>query len=385
MHCKNASFSTVDSRSVCQILDTWQGDGASIGVLALMAESERDALPVLQQACRERKIPLCGAMFPALVTDSGFVTRGAWLLCLDQMPPGFLLPNLEPDAEAAAARIESAVMQLLPGEYARADRPTLYMVFDGMLPSIATILDRLYLRLADKVGYAGVNAGNERFQPMPCLFDAENVASDGVLGLLLPADTPFFLEHGYPAPRHFMLATSSEGNRIITIDWRPAFDVYKEIIAGEYGVALTRENFYHFSVHYPFGILRANGDVAVRFPVALCDDGSLQCIGEVPENGMLVLMQASSASSDRCIDRLVGNLRAGGRTLEERPLLTFVCAGRRMHLGDPAAAEELAELKRRSGASTLFGALSLGEIGAGESGYPMFHNAALVCAPWKSS
>ena len=44
---------------------------------------------------------------------------------------------------------------------------------------------------------------------------------------------------------------------------------------------------------------------------------------------------------------------------------------------------ELAALQTQTGAAALGGALSLGEIGSTSTwGYPMFHNATLVCTPW---
>ena len=55
-----------------------------------------------------------------------------------------------------------------------------------------------------------------------------------------------------------------------------------------------------------------------------------------------------------------------------------------MHLGS-AADTELATLQAGTRASTFGGALSLGEIGSTrQTGYPMFHNATLVCTPWKA-
>jgi hypothetical protein len=56
-----------------------------------------------------------------------------------------------------------------------------------------------------------------------------------------------------------------------------------------------------------------------------------------------------------------------------------------MHLGADAEGE-LHDLQAATGARTLAGALSLGEIGAtSRQGYPMFHNATLVCAAWPES
>ncbi|MEY2631835.1 MAG: hypothetical protein RIR00_489, partial [Pseudomonadota bacterium] len=233
---------------------------------------------------------------------------------------------------------------------------------------------------ADAVRYAGVNAGSETFQPMDCLFDSERCLRQGALALLLPPRR-VLLEHGYPTPGQVHSATSTVGNRIISIDWRPAFSVYQELIGSRFGVALTPENFYQYACHFPFGILRADGSVVIRIPVALTEDGSLFCVGEVPANAVLVLLQAPSAEQCDCVPRLS---RALGR-LDGQALLTFYCAGRRMHMGE-ACNREIAALQQETGAACLAGALTLGEIGTGcDWGYPLFHNATLVCLPWTTA
>jgi hypothetical protein len=183
------------------------------------------------------------------------------------------------------------------------------------------------------------------------------------------------MEHGFAAPEEMVAATSTEGNRIASIDWRPAFDVYRERVGAQYGVEITKENFYTYAVHFPFGIMRASGEVLVRIPVALEDDGSLFCVGEVPEHSVLTLLEAPKAEQREAVQALGRRMGSEGGEI-----LTFYCAGRRMHLTDAAPAE-LAALSEATGATGLFGALSLGEIGpCREGGYPLFHNACLLCA-----
>lgn len=366
-------------------LTDWGSRSAGSGVLALLPEAEKEHLPLLQDACRQRGVALAGAIFPALIEGRGFTTSGGWLLYFDQMPPHFLLPAINAEGGAAVQKLFAAARSGLQAYPSSGPKPTLFMVFDGMVPNIASILDGLYLELSNRVEYAGVNAGSETFQPMPCLFNESGVMGDGVLGLMLPGKMAPVLEHGFQQPEHAMSATSTDGNRIAMIDWRPAFDVYQEIIKAQYGIDLTRDNFYEYAVHFPVGILRANGDVVVRIPVALADDGSLFCVGEIPENSMLVLLQAPEAGAHGCITRLAENLRGIQGDLTGARLLTFYCAGRRMHLGADAE-KELAELHVATGVSEMAGALSLGEIGSTVRwGYPMFHNATLVCTPWKNA
>jgi hypothetical protein len=126
-------------------------------------------------------------------------------------------------------------------------KPTLFMIFDGMLPDIASILDELYLQLADQVFYGGVNAGSDSFQPIDCLFDQYQTLSHGVLCLLLPGSANPVLNHGYPTPTQCMTATATASNRIFQIDWKPAFAAYQDIVKQQFGAQLTRDNFYTFA------------------------------------------------------------------------------------------------------------------------------------------
>lgn len=375
----------LSAESIEQALSAYASQEAGAGLVVLLPEAEKDRLPLLQAACRQHGLALAGGIFPALVERQHFIKHGAWLLYFKQMPPHFLLPAINQGAESASQKIVAEVRQCLKDCPPDAAKPSLFMLFDSMVPNIASILDDVYLELSNRVEYGGVNAGSETFQPMPCLFDESQLIGDGVLGLLLPGSMAPTLEHGFLQPERAMSATSTEGNRIAMIDWRPAFDVYQEIIKSQYGIDLTRDNFYEYAVHFPFGILRASGDVVVRIPVALTDDGSLYCVGEIPENAMLVLLQAPGAGENACISHLADKLNQTHGSLQERYLLTFYCAGRHMHLGTDAE-KELAELQLATGVSEMAGALSLGEIGSTlRWGYPMFHNATLVCSPWKAS
>ena len=367
------------------VLDLWKARFPDGGVLALAAEADReDAVPLLQGLCRARGIPLRGAVFPALVSGGRFLRHGVVLLRLDSLPLARIYSPLAPADPSRPAVVE----ELCADVVSRLERPrdtSLLLVFDAMVPDISTLLDALYLRLADGVRYLGVNAGSETFRPMPCLFDEEREIQDGVLALLLPGHPGAVVDHGYQAPERKISATATEGNRIITIDWRPAFEVYQEVVREEYGVPIDRETFYRYAVHFPFGIVRADGQIIVRIPVALEADGSLFCVGEVPPHALLTLLRAPAVDSAATVERLARGLEQLHGDTTGTELLAFYCAGRRLHLGERAETE-LAELAARTAARSVAGALSLGEIGHSMLwGYPLFHNGAILCCRWSPS
>lgn len=375
----------LEERFLEGLLAPWRAEFPQMGVLVLLPEAERDAVPRIQQICSRLKVPVVGALFPALVEGNAFRTQGALLLRFDEMPHAAIYPDLPQEPEKIQATmntIAADIVSHLGGER----ETTLFLVFDAMVPNVATLLDELYLRLANRVHYMGVNAGSESFQPMPCIFDASSIVQRGVLALLLPSHPGAVLEHGYAAPAQMLTATSTEGNRILQIDWRPAFEVYREMAREQYGVEIDRQNFYQYAVHFPFGIMRANGTILVRIPVALEQDGSLFCVGEVPPNALLTLLNAPAVDSGHTIDTLVRSLAALAPPTAGNELLLFYCAGRRLHLGIEAAENELQLLARRMQAVRIAGALSLGEIGgATQWDYPLFHNATLVASWWGKS
>jgi hypothetical protein len=353
-----------------------------LGVCALLPEAEKDKVPVVQSACAANKVSMVGAIFPALVQDGHFRTSGIWLMCFREMPYFKLYDNLPAEtalAEQAAEKISSDLREQID----HIPDMTLFMLFDAMVPNIGTMLDNLYLHLANRVHYAGANAGSETFQPMPCLFDGTRVVQNGVLTMLLTQHKGAILEHGYHTNPHTSYATSTKGNCISQIDWQPAFTVYQKLVREHYGEEVTAENFYQYGVHFPFGIVRANHHVVVRIPVMLAEDGSLFCVGEVPSNSVLTLLKAPTVRTVETLHNLTEGLKTLNGDITGSELLLFYCAGRRLHLGIEMATTELEAFSGLTQAAQVAGALSLGEIGGSTvHGYPLFHNATLVAARW---
>lgn len=377
-------FPSIDMGAIESQLLQWQNQYPLMGVLILLPEAEKQATPALQAVFQKHHIPLCGAIFPQLVYATEFRRNGVCLLRFDNMPYMALHENLLRDAQGAADAADSIAKGL--ADHLNDDTSaTLFLMLDAMLPNISTLLDEIYLRLANRVRYAGVNAGSETFQPMPCLFDNQRLVENGVLVLLFKPHQGAILEHGYHIQDQLLPATSTDGNRIIQIDWRPAFEVYQELVQNQFGVEINRDNFYQYAVHFPFGILRANHSVLVRIPVLLDDDNALFCVGEVPAHAMLTLLEAPKVDSQVTLETLQQGLLELRGDPSGSELLLFYCAGRRLHLGEQAATEELRGFNNATKADAVAGALALGEIGGSTLwGYPLFHNATLVTAEWGS-
>ncbi|HET7774824.1 MAG TPA: histidine kinase, partial [Azospira sp.] len=153
-------------------LSHWCQGLSQFSLLVLLPEASADAIPELQAACRRAGVSLAGAVFPMLLQEHRTVQQGALLLPLEGAPAPMLVEGVSQAGavERLAGRLSEFVEQELGN---RETEATLFCIFDALVPNIATHLDAWYLALADRVHYAGVNAGSERFVSIPCLFDNE--------------------------------------------------------------------------------------------------------------------------------------------------------------------------------------------------------------------
>ncbi|HDT5887407.1 FIST signal transduction protein [Aeromonas dhakensis] len=366
------AFLSFDAQPLADALQPYRGERLDL----LLAEQDAGHVAELQQQCRRLDIQLSGALFPRLISRHGFHEHGAWLLPRPASHAPLLIP-LDPAAstDLQVSTLCDALLPQLAQWPEAAGVPTLFLTFDAMIPNIASLLEGIYLHLADRVNYAGVNAGSGQFRPMPCLFDNHRLLAQAVCCILLPHRSYPLLEHGYQLTAQPMLATSSEGNKIAFIDWQPAFSRYQSLVQQQFQQRLTPDQFYQYGVHLPLGLLRANGDVIVRIPVAVTEEGALLCVGEVPDHSILTLLKAPQSPTAHAIELAEKLSRHGA---PER-LEIYYCAGRQQHFGEQSTLE-LKTLFSHSGAHELVGALSLGEIGSLRPGeYPLFHNGAILC------
>ena len=373
-----AWLSAFRDEDLAALVEGWKREGAPFHVLIFLPEKEIARVPAIQAICRQHDVHVAGAVFPQLVAESRCQDQGLLAIKVTDSPAPLLLEGMSnQERVSSACRELAAHVELSLTD----DRTTsLFCIFDALVPNVATHLDAWYLALADRVNYFGVNAGSETFAPMPCLFDTKRQIAYGALVQLLPGHPGACLNHDYGVPDVLLTATSAIGNRIVQIDWQPPLEIYRNLMLSCYGVTITQENFYEHAVHFPFGILRADGEVLVRIPVALGDDGSIFCVGEIPPNSVLTLLDAR-VSNHRAHMQLASDLIAQGTPVADEDLLLFYCAGRRMHMG-PMMQDELEKIAKTTRARRVLGALSLGEIGGAHSGgYPLFHNATLVGVP----
>jgi hypothetical protein len=91
-------------------------------------------------------------------------------------------------------------------------------------------------------------------------------------------------------------AAEAENNIIRTLEWQPAFDVYRSAVEKHANMSFEKMAFFDIAKAYPFGIAKLQAEWIVRDPFMKGDDDSLICVGEVREGGYVDILHSDIES-----------------------------------------------------------------------------------------
>ncbi|WP_202319976.1 FIST signal transduction protein [Archaeoglobus neptunius] len=272
--------------------------------------------------------------------------------------PGVIFNGRRYDDKIIAVEFDFEV-KVYRGVVDRVEGKTLMIFGDALHADIESLIEKIYFKLGNRIKYIGGGAGSMRSR-IKCLFDRAGFFSESILLAFLPHDFNIAVRHGWRELDQSFISTEVDGRRIIELDWKPAFEVYREALELS-GVQISRKNFFEVALAFPFGLSKVKGEDIIRDPIGL-DGDSIICAGNVPQNCILKLMHGDKEDL----------IKATRDCLEsvENAVLSFDCISRAIFLGEDLD-RELRYLK------DTFGALTIGEIGC-DDGFLEFHNKTVV-------
>lgn len=369
------------------------GNAAGLGMLLAEMEENPKVAGVLLLACDqngfqpgsidgllvEMSKPVFGGIFPEILYGNEKLSLGTIAVGLRQTPRILTVPGLSDDTFDFDAYLDTHASELGQGQ-------TMFVWVDGLAARIGGLMESLFHIFGLEQNYIGGGAGSLSFEQKPCLFTNQGLIADSALLAVLDIPSGIGVSHGWTPISGPHKVTRSEGAVIHSLNWRPAFDVYREAIAQATGQIVTRENFFALSKSHPFGIIRLGDEMVVRDPIVVREDGALVCVGEIPQESHVDILTGDPLSLVEAARRalILGQMALGAAALgtaalgaAEQPHFTFFvdCISRVLFLEDEFD-RELAAVQ--SPGVPLVGVLSLGEVANSGHSYLEFYNKTAV-------
>ncbi len=255
----------------------------------------------------------------------------------------------------------------------------LILFTDGKKLRQEEVLAGAYRVVGASVPLVGGASGNDKVTRRSFHLLDDRVLTDSVVGAVIASDGPLGIgvRHGWCKVGDPMLVTSSRNGDVYTLDDRPAVEAYLGRLGAPADAYTDPVAFDRFARRRPLGVRRRSGEeVRSINSTALLDRGWLHSAGEVPEGGLVWVMEGDEesvleAAGDACRDAVEA---LGGQPLG---LLAFDCESRGGLLGPDGLRQEVDRMHEGAAGAPVVGLQAQGEF-ARVRGFNGYHNQTLV-------
>ncbi len=364
-------ISVCEQGRVDSLQDMLRTTAAMEGIQALMILAcdangfTPETVDPLLQAC---PLPVFGGIFPQIIARGTHFETGTVVVGLTHPVSCVSIPGLSDDQRD----LEESVADALEG--IDCQHKTVFVFVDGLSTRISAFIEGLFNVVGLIPNYIGGGAGSLSFEQKPCLFTPEGLLADAAVLGISDVTSGIGVAHGWHPVSETLKVTESEKNRVISLNWEPALQVYQKTIQTHTPVDFATQSFFDIAKAYPLGIVKLDAEMVVRDPI-LTENEALVCVGEVPVNSFIHILHGDLTSlvqgAVQSRDTALGNFQGD----PQRAVLFFMdCISRVLFMG----ADFQKELQAVDVYQNTFGALTIGEIANVGDAYLEFYNKTAV-------
>lgn len=347
-----------------------------VNALVIVACSENEFTPEqVDPIIKSLELPLMGGVFPAIMVNHNIYKKGTVIWGVKRTVTICKVENISSEDEDITNKLEESLQDSI-------DNKALQIVFvDGFSKRIGALTSGLHELIGLTSDTVGGGAGSLDFVQRPCLFTNDGMKQDAAVIATVSGRAGVGVAHGWTKIGGPYRVTESEQNTIISLDWRPAFEVYKEIVEAHSDQKFTDDNFFDIAKAYPFGLARLDGEHIVRDPLMVEGKGSLVCVGEVNTGEHVDILNGNTPS----LLAAAGDARKiADDYLDGAPQIRIFmdCISRVLFL-DNEFETEIAAVKHDD--NLLLGICTIGEIANHGDEFVEFYNKTSVVASLASS
>jgi hypothetical protein len=254
------------------------------------------------------------------------------------------------------------------------------LLTDALAGGMDQFIEELTIATSGDYQFFGGGAGDDAKFVATQVFFGARTYTDAAVGLEILSKKPIGIgvRHGWSIVSESLRVTAADGMRLISINSIPALEFIEEF-ADKTRQDFDRANPLPFFIHNTIGI-ESDGGFKLRVPLAIHDDGSLLCAGDIPVGSKITMMNSTSASATEAAASAVTSALKQVEGFVPKAAIFFDCVATRLK-GAEEFKNELAVVQQSLGPDVPYaGCNTYGQIARVSGQFNGFHNcSAVVC------
>jgi hypothetical protein len=351
-------------------LSVFESDDSIEGIIILACDSNNYDAEKLDPILNSMIKPIFGGIFPAVIFNNRKYETGFILACCETTPVVNVIENISsPDID-----FDDEMMKISK-QYS--ETKTLFVFIDGFAERINSFIEGIFTIFGLQYNYIGGGAGSLSLVQKPCIFTNQGLKKDCAVLAGISLESGIGVKHGWKTISGPYKVTASEKTIIKELDFKPAFDIYKQAVENHSGKIFTKDNFFEIAKGYPFGINKIDTEKVVRDPLLVGENNSLVCVGEVETGSFVNILTGRNETLIEAAGQAM-QLALKNKSGDPEKFIFFAdCISRVLFLEDDFN-KELEEVISNYNKVPLFGALTIGEIANNGKEYLEFYNKTSV-------
>jgi len=344
-------------------------DSDTRSVLLFMADEEQYLEKSLSPILKRVKKPIIGGVFPELIFMGERKTKGVLIVPLP-FELNSQLFDLSDPPEEFQDQLELAQKDSLDIS------SSLFIFMDALSSNKESFIESLFNFFGINPTYFGGGAGSLKFEPFPCIITNTGMHTNAAVIGWTNKKIALGAAHGWQPISSPLKVTKANKNQIVSINWNPAFDIYREIVESHSGMKFKTDNFFHIAKSYPLGITRLDAEMVVRDPFKITDN-TIHLIDAINEGEFLMilhgnmdsLLAGASRAKEIAFSKLDDNMN-------KNSVFCIDCISRALYMQNDFK-KELAIV-----GDSITGILTIGEIANSEESFLEIYNKTIVIGVW---
>lgn len=354
--------------ALSQSLIDMQTDSEIQGLLLFGGDLNKPSTDAISSVLKNNHKPLMGGFFPEIMADGERKKEGFVLVPLYESWEIMVFESSE--EKSLETQMEHHIENL------NLDIGSVFCFVNALWNQKTSMMQLLYDALGPFVNYLGGGAGSLSFQSFPCVFANQDVIEHGAVVGVMNKHLSLGVAHGWHPISEPIKVTETNGNTIVSLNWKPAFSVYQDLVQTHAQQVINEDNFFDIAKSYPLGLVKLDDEMIIRDPYAT-SHGSLHIVDEVPMGEYIRIMHGNMDSLLEGAKNAVA--QASIDSGEVQTQLCIDCISRVLFMQDDFK-EELVFLNQNQ---LVNGVLSIGEIANPINAPLELFNKTVVVAQWK--